>query len=75
MADFRIWARIENIGPSEFLVIASAVPETSGAESASILTTTMQSLADANRERERLVVELGTKVRERGDRVVDVELE
>jgi hypothetical protein len=72
MADFRIWGRIEHIGPNEFFVIGSAVPE-SGGEGATVLTSTAPSLDQANTEKARLMMEVGKTVQARGDRVVDVE--
>lgn len=72
MADFRIWGRVEHIGPNQFFAIASGLPDNLG-ERAIVLTATAPSLADANRERERLMIEMGSIVRARGDSVVDVE--
>lgn len=72
MGDFHIWGRVEHIGPSEFFVIASAVPDDQASRPI-VLTLTAHSLAQANNEKERLMVEVGATVRKRGDRVVDVE--
>jgi len=72
MADFRIWGRVEHIGPHDFFVIASAVPEVP-TERVIVLTGSSTSLIDANQERQRLMVRAGEAVRARGDRVVDVE--
>lgn len=72
MADFRIWGRVEHIGPRDFFVIASAVPEVT-TERVIVLTASLTSLADANAERARLMVRAGDAVRLRGHRVVDVE--
>lgn len=70
MADFRISGRVEHIGPSEFFVIASGVSEAPG-ERAIVLTLTAHSLAQANSERDRLMIAASAKVRARGDRVVE----
>ena len=73
MADFRIWGRVEHLGPSEFFVIASAVPEDAQSERPIVLTLTAHTLQQAHAERDRLMIDAGAKVRARGDRVVDVE--
>lgn len=72
MADFRIWGRVEHVGPHDFFVIASAVPE-AATERVIVLTESALSLSDANAARDRLMMSAGEAVRARGDRVVDVE--
>lgn len=72
MADFRIWARVEHIGVKRFIAIVSAVQDPP-ADKAIVLTGEAPSLAEANASRDRLMIEMGERVRARGDRVVDVE--
>lgn len=72
MADFRIWAKVEHVGVKQFLAIASAVPEVV-ADRPVVLTSIAPTLVEANEHKAQLMVELGDKVRARGDRVVDVE--
>jgi hypothetical protein len=72
MADFRIWGQVEHIGVKQFLAIVSAVPEDHG-ERPIVLTSITPNLVEANQNRDRLMIELGARVRARGDRVVDVE--
>ena len=74
MANVRLWGKIERVGPRDFFVIASAVTDPP-TDCAIVLTAEATSLVDANQGRARLLVELGEKARERGDRVVDVEEE
>lgn len=72
MSDFRVWGKVEHIGVKQFLAIVSAVPE--AIENRPIvLTSIVPNLIEANQERERLMVDAGKRVRDRGDRVVDVE--
>jgi hypothetical protein len=73
MANFRVWGRVERVGPADFFVIASAVPERQGDERVIVLTWTSTNLFDANGARCRLMIEVGKAVRARGDTVVDVE--
>jgi hypothetical protein len=71
-AVFRIWARIEHIGPNEFFVIASAVPKRINGR-ATVLTQRAPSRDEADRQKARLLFEVAKAVRARGDRVVDTE--
>lgn len=73
MADFRIWARVERVGTRQFFAIVSAVHDPPDASVPIVLTALAPSLAEANQQRDRLAIEAGRRVRERGDRVVDVE--
>jgi hypothetical protein len=75
MADFRIWGRIEHLGPREFIVIVSAVPDppTPAPDRVDVETQTVSSRAAAVEACADLVLQMGKLVRERGDRVVDVE--
>jgi hypothetical protein len=72
MADFRVWGKVEHIGVKQFLAIVSAVPEDPRGRPI-VLTTITPNLVEANQNRDRLMIELGARVRARGDRVVDVE--
>lgn len=72
MADWRVWARVEQIGARQFLAVASAVPDPP-TDKAIVLTAIAPSLAEANGHKARLMVEMGARVRAGGDRVVDVE--
>jgi hypothetical protein len=75
MPDYRIWGRVEHIGPQQFVAIASAVPD-SGDATGNSADVRLQMLPDregATLARDILVKELGEALRLRGDRVVDVE--
>lgn len=75
MADFRVWGRVEQIGPQQFVAIASAVPNSLDA-SAMSADVRLQMRPDRERASEvlkRLMRALGKTIRKRGDRVVDVE--
>jgi hypothetical protein len=72
MVDFRIWGKVEHVGVRQFIAIVSAVPE-DHSERPIVLTSITPNLVEANQDRDRLMVELGARVRARGDRVVDVE--
>jgi hypothetical protein len=69
MANFRIWGRTEQTGPSQFSVIASAVRDDQR-ERPMVLTEVAHSLHDANAAKERLMIQVGELVKARGDRVV-----
>lgn len=72
--DFRIVGRIEHFAPQQFLAIACALPDV-GDDGVVVQYVIAHSLSEAAGERDRLVLEIGTKVRARGDRVIDVETE
>ncbi len=72
MSDFRIVARVKYIGVTQFLAIASGVPE-ARQDVAIVLTALAPDLAEANQHRDQFMREVGEKVRARGDRAVDVE--
>lgn len=77
MSDFRIWGRVEQIAPGQFVAIASAVPDRPGGE-ADAADVRLQMLPDrdgAKAALEILVGTLGEAVTLRGDRVVDVEVD
>ena len=77
MADFRIWGRIEHIGPQQFFVVVSAVPDLpqSGLIGVDLESQTLSSRAEATDARAVLMRAMGERIRARGDRVVDVEEE
>ena len=76
MADFRIWGTIHKVAPQEFAVTVSAVPDQPASEPIegvvvdAITVSSRELAAEACAD---LVVRMGKRVRERGDRVVDVE--
>lgn len=72
MPDFRIWGTVTLLSPYEYVVVASAVP-VAGADGAAVLTALMPTADQANSAMARLMVELGSLVRGRGDWVIDVE--
>jgi hypothetical protein len=74
MADFLVWGRIQNLGPGEFLAIASAVPALPFSnEDTEVLTALAPLLADAQAELVCLTNAVGEFVRSKGHRLVDVE--
>ena len=73
-ADFRLWATINQLAPREFFVSVSAVPAARDGDGATILETDIAT----SRERAEalsadMLLRVGKLIRERGDRVVDVE--
>jgi hypothetical protein len=70
--DYRIWGKVHHLQPGDFFVVATAVPDPP-TDRPIVLTLSSSSLLEANQERSRLMIKLGEQVRERGDRVVDVE--
>ena len=73
VADFRIWGKVEHIGVKQFLAIASAVPDPPDDQRPIVLTAIVCELVEANQARDRLMKDVGNRLRARGDRVVDVE--
>lgn len=71
MREFRLFAQVTHLGPAEFVVIASAVPD-DGATGTIVQSVTAPSRDVAHSEMDRLLIELGRRVRECGGRVVDV---
>lgn len=73
MADFRIWGRIEPVGPAEFTVSATAVPENADPADVRTLTevhTTREAAQSALKE---LVIKVGASVHRDGGRITNVE--
>jgi hypothetical protein len=74
LRDFCIWGRIDQVGPSQFFIVVSAVHDPPiEYDRTVVLTGEAKSRDDAEAARNELMRELGAKVRARGDRVVDVE--
>jgi hypothetical protein len=71
MADFRLWATVTQIGPSEFAVVVTAIEHDGPVCSTQLRTA--PSREDALALRARLLVSVGAEVIERGDRVCDVD--
>jgi hypothetical protein len=71
MADYRIWGRIHRHAAGELISIAYAIPLDTQAP-ALIEHSRSHSRPHAERELERLMIELGAKVCELGHRVVEV---
>ncbi len=75
MPDFRIWGTIHQVAPDQFVVTVSAVPEDleelpDGVE---VDTHSAASQALAVKACSDMVFRMGKLIRERGDRVIDVE--
>lgn len=76
MPDFRLWGRVEQIGPSQFLAIVSAVPDTVSPDfDAGVELVTAPTHGEAWHQLETLAVTLGEKVRQRGGRIVEIEID
>lgn len=74
MPDFRIWGTIHQVVPREFAVTVSAVPDDpASGQGAVVEAITVSSRELAVEACADLVLRMGKLVRERGDRVVDVE--
>lgn len=72
-ATYRLWGRWEHIGPGQFAVIVSAIPERQEDRNEVVLRLA-ESLEDARQVMRSLCVELERVVRAFGGVVVDVEL-
>jgi hypothetical protein len=74
MADFRIWATINHTAPGEFVVTVSGVPDNPNSLArVEVTMRTAPSRALANELSADLVLDMGTRLRQGGHRVVDVE--
>jgi hypothetical protein len=75
MGDFRVWGRIEHIGPQQFVAIASAIPDEPGAvgDSGDVRLQMLPDREGATLARDVLVKDLGEALQLRGDRIVEVE--
>jgi hypothetical protein len=72
-ATFHISGRIDHVGPAEFVVIATAVPDNGNPSEIRSITEDQPSLACAQRALEALVMKVGAIVHKTGGTVSDVE--
>lgn len=75
--DYRIWGTITHTAPHVFVVVVSAVPALYRDQllhATELVTQVCRGLEEARLARNRMAVELGTRVDARGDRVVDVDI-
>jgi hypothetical protein len=75
MAEFAIWAKVEQMGPGQFLAIAAAVPTVRGQSKSLVKSVCCESREAAEKARNNLARSLGETLTLRGDRVTDVEAE
>ncbi|HSN19226.1 MAG TPA: hypothetical protein VLS49_01025 [Usitatibacter sp.] len=68
MASYRVWAQVQRITPTQYLLLASASPLAAGA-TASIVRTAV-SEAEARTELRNILAELGRQLHNRGDEVI-----
>lgn len=74
MADFRLWATINYVPPDGYVVAVSAVPDEPGNATGTLVEVAVKpSHEEALQIRDQLMLQMGERVRARGDRVVDVE--
>ena len=74
MADYRLWGRIEQIGPHEFLAIVSAIPADGRGSPHARVETRLETSLDAARDALRSVlVGVGLALGAEGARVTDTE--
>jgi hypothetical protein len=73
MTDFRIWARIEHVGPNEFLAIVTVVPENGDPSEVRTLGQLLPSLDAAQGAAKRLLAKMGGIVVRNEGRVTDIE--
>jgi hypothetical protein len=75
--DYRIWGTITHTAPQVFVVVVSAIPALYRDQlqhTTELVTHVCGALEEARLARNRMAVELGTRVDSRGDRVVDVDI-
>jgi hypothetical protein len=75
--DYRIWGTITHTAPRVFVVVVSAIPALYRDQllhATELATKVCGGLEEAQVARNRMAVELGTRVDARGDRVVDVDI-
>ena len=75
--DYRIWGTITHTAPHVFVVVVSAIPALYRDQllhNTEVVTRTCGGLEEAQLARNRMAVELGTRLDARGDRVVDVDI-
>jgi hypothetical protein len=73
MTDFRLWGRIESIGPSDFVAIATAVPEDGDPVEVHTLAETHASQEAATKALETLMVKVSGIVRKSGGTITRVD--
>jgi hypothetical protein len=73
--DFRIWGRIEQIAPGQFVTIASAVRDDGGDSTPNTMLRVLPDRESAREALRQMVQAVGKLVTDRGDRVVDVEVD
>jgi hypothetical protein len=75
--DYRIWGTITHTAPRVFVVVVSAIPAVYRDQllhRTEVVTQVCQDLDEARLTRNRMAVEMGSRLDARGDRVVDVEI-
>ena len=71
---YRIWARIEHSGPSEFVAIATAIPENGDPSLVRVLNESATSREIARERARRLVKEMARIVHDNEGRVTNVDM-
>jgi hypothetical protein len=75
--DYRIWGTITHAAPQVFVVVVSAIPALYRDQllhTTEVFTRVCSALEEARLARNRMAVDIGTRVDARGDRVVDVDI-
>ena len=74
MATYQIWADITEIAPDRFFVTVSAVPKDERTEerTGGVKTAEARTMAEAENLRDEMVLELGKRLRARGDVIMDL---
>jgi hypothetical protein len=75
--DYRIWGTVAHTAPHVFVVVVSAIPalyRDQLVHTTEIVTQVCGCLEDAQAARDRIAVELGSRLDARGDRVIDVDI-
>lgn len=73
MTDFRLWGRIELVGPDEFVATATAVPENGDPSEVRTLTETHVSEELATTALVTLLIKVSASVRKGGGTVIKIE--
>ena len=73
MSDFHIWGRVEHVGPSQFLAIATAIRADASSDGLDVLHEIASSRETAEVLLKEAMVTLGKRVRLLGHRVIDVD--
>jgi hypothetical protein len=75
--EYRIWGTVAHTAPHVFVVVVSAIPalyRDQLVHTTEIVTRVCGGLEEAQLVRNRIAVELGSRVDARGDRVIDVDI-